>query len=890
MTKDDKFILMGIDDDRSKDIADVISNKTCKKIIDYLSEVREASEKDISDALSIPINTVEYNLNKLIKTGLVEKAKNFFWSRKGKKINMYKLAKKHIVISPKSSKNVDIRKLSTILSFILIAAIMIIGVIYLIPNLYNISKVNSIYRINDTDNLKKFSSIEELKDFLNSRISDSNNYYSRYGGGVNSPESSIFGAVQKSSRDSSSSYSHTNIQVEGVDEPDIVKTDGKYIYTLSDDKVIIVDSYPPDNMKKVSEINIKGVFNIFVNDNKLIIFSQSYSTEVIPYFKYDTIRCFGRCSWEYARLFNNVLVYDIKDKSNPVLERNISIEGSYVDARMIGDYVYLVSQKNIIDEPFLPKFSVNGLIKEIPLSKLYYSDYYDNDYVFTSIFSININNDEIDSKTYLTGSTNEIFVSNDNIYLTYPKSFSWREYVEKRINEVYLKILPDDEKEQIKVIMNSSESLYEKNRKINLIVSTYSMNLRGAEKEAFDKLLMDELSNFSLKMRKEMSKSIIHKINFKGINLNYIAAGEVPGYILNQFSMDEYKGNFRVATTVGEFWNENSVNNLYILDEDLKIIGNVEDLAEGEKIYSVRFLGDRAYIVTFKNVDPLFVIDVSNPKSPKVLGYLKIPGYSNYLHPYDENHLIGIGKDAVEDNSGGIGMRKNFAWYKGLKISLFDISDVKNPIEESKYIIGDRGTDSPVLYDHKAFLFDKKKNLLVIPVSVAEINRSKYKECVSDELRYPDSYNYCLTESTYGELVWQGVYVFNIDSNSINLKGKISHIDVYEGEKYGPAKNEPIGAKRKDENGNVWTKFNIIENYGYIYGQWKTDSNEYKDVIYSDYEIDNFPGGINYNPYLNYKKEIKRSIFMDDYLYTISLSRIKANSLLDLSDIKNIDL
>ena len=154
---------------------------------------------------------------------------------------------------------------------------------------------------------------------------------------------------------------------------------------------------------------------------------------------------------------------------------------------------------------------------------------------------------------------------------------------------------------------------------------------------------------------------------------------------------------------------------------------------------------------------PLFVIDLRDPYSPKVLGELKVTGYSGYLHPYDENHIIGIGKEAAEAVEG------DFAWYQGVKIALFDVSDVENPKEVAKYEIGDRGTDSEILRDHKALLFDKSKGLLVLPILLAEIDQSKYP--------YPDP-------SAYGEYVWQGAYVFDISlEEGFQLKGRISHYE-----------------------------------------------------------------------------------------------------------------
>jgi uncharacterized secreted protein with C-terminal beta-propeller domain len=163
-------------------------------------------------------------------------------------------------------------------------------------------------------------------------------------------------------------------------------------------------------------------------------------------------------------------------------------------------------------------------------------------------------------------------------------------------------------------------------------------------------------------------------------------------------------------------------------------------------------------MVTFKKVDPFFIIDVRDPANPKMLGWLKIPGYSDYLHPLDENHVIGIGKEAVAAEEG------DFAWYQGVKISLFDVTDVSKPHETSKYVIGDRGSDTPVLRDHKALLFDKARNLMVIPALVAEIDRSQY----------PGE----IPANAYGQPVWQGAYVFNVTvGEGIVLKGRITHFD-----------------------------------------------------------------------------------------------------------------
>ena len=897
--KDDKFIMMGLDDERSKDIAEVLGNKTCKKIIEHLAETKEASEKDISDALGIPINTVEYNLNKLIKTGLVEKAKNFFWSVKGKKIDMYRLAKKHIVISPKP-KRVDMKELRTILPLVLIAAAIIAIVALLI---FPFNEIKNSYDSNETQ-LKQFSSYTELKEFLNSTSSSAaSRQNGLYAESLDVTTSGVTKASAAPSAagagDSASSYSRTNIQVEGVDEADIVKNDGKYIYTLSGNKAVIVLAYPAEQMKKLSEIKINNAQNMFINGDRLIVFANDYS-----YIAYSETRCLGiRCRGSSAQKAS-VYIYDIKDREKPVLERNLSFEGNYVDARMIGEYVYLISSKYAYNENFaksqnsqesplkihsnndkkmnyskssndypVPMYEVNGIAKEVSIADVYYSPYVDNNYVFTSINAINLDNDELKSKVYLTGSTGEVYVSENNIYLTYQKSVNWEDYNDRRIKEVYLAIAPEELKEKIQEVIDSNAG-YEKQNKINNLIYSYSMSLSGKDKEEFDSKLQKSLDDFEKKIEKERDKTIVHKINIDKDKIEYKSGGEVPGHVLNQFSMDEYKGNLRVATTTGEVWSGSSLNHVYVLDKELKIIGKLEDLAHGEKIYSARFIGKRAYVVTFKKVDPLFVIDLSDAEAPKVLGYLKIPGYSDYLHPYDEAHIIGIGKEAADASSEEANSRNlDFAWYQGVKISLFDVSDVENPKEKGKLVIGDRGTDSPALTEHKALLFDKEKGILVLPIRLAEIDRSKY----SGEI----------PANAYGEVVWQGIYVLNLDLNGITERGRISHVENYSLMKYGAAKDEDVGAVRKDKYENAWEKISL-GNYGY--GEWKTNATGYSGAIYNDYNIDSFPGGINYMPYYDYSTEIQRSLYMENVLYSVSPSKIKANDINTIEELNRVEL
>jgi uncharacterized secreted protein with C-terminal beta-propeller domain len=280
----------------------------------------------------------------------------------------------------------------------------------------------------------------------------------------------------------------------------------------------------------------------------------------------------------------------------------------------------------------------------------------------------------------------------------------------------------------------------------------------------------------------------LYRIAFNGANLSFKAQGTVPGYVLNQYSMDEYNNYFRIATTVTtglwDRWDERiEYNNLYVLNMNLDTVGKIENLANGERIFSARFASDKAYLVTFEQVDPFFVLDLKNPTAPKVAGELKIPGFSNYLHPYNENYIIGLGQ---EDDA--------------VKLSLFDVTDMNNPVEVAKYLIAenDAWVYSAAQHDPKAFLFDQQKQLLVIPIS---IQHPGYFEIIDDPDQIPipapttRSEPNVDDESSAEDIAdpifpiyisapgvwhngdfWSGVYIFNVSpENGFTLQNALSH-------------------------------------------------------------------------------------------------------------------
>lgn len=414
----------------------------------------------------------------------------------------------------------------------------------------------------DDAGLKRFSSLEELEAFLKAntgllvRWSD-----------IGLARALTATAKAEATSPTPPTYSTTNVQVEGVDEADIVKTDGTYIYLASDDRVIIVKAYPPEEAEILSEIRVNGsVIGLFINDDRMAVF-------VRPVLRRIDRREFIPPKPVTAETV--VEVYDLSNRTGPRFVRSVHVEGWYLSSRMIGDYVYLVVNSPAVKpgeelKVVLPSLSVNrgGFTvwrREVKAYEVYYADVPSYYGFFTTIVALNLKNDleEPVYKTILTGPATCMYVSQRNIYLAI---------------RVYPTIKP----------------------------------------EASDR---------------HLETTAIYKIRINGREIECDASGEVPGFVLNQFSMDEYGGFFRIATTTGRLARlareATSVNHVYVLNMSLSIVGRLENLAPGERIYSARFMGDRCYLVTFRKVDPLFVVDLSDPREPKVLGKLKIPGYSD---------------------------------------------------------------------------------------------------------------------------------------------------------------------------------------------------------------------------------------------------------------------
>ncbi len=494
-------------------------------------------------------------------------------------------------------------------------------------------------------------------------------------------------------------FSKTNVQVEGVDELDHVKTDGEYIYVARENTVYIVRAYPPDDASLVSKIQVNGmVRGLFIENEKLIV--VYFERQAPPTITYTIVKenAIENSLYKFAPKVV-IEIYDVSTPESPVKIGEYSAYGSFVASRLSDNIVYVILQyPAILYKDFVPLPIVNNEV--VPPSKIGYfcRDY---SYVFTIILAIDVENARSNEEVFLTGSSARIYMSKRNLYILSTKYPDYREIHVKALN-IILEDAPENVKEAIDKIMELNIDEHLKYKLITEVVSEYFNKLSSTKRKELMENVFNELKEFM------KEKTIIYRFSINGLEIKAEAKGEVPGKVLDQFSMDEFEEYFRVATTetiYEPYAPPKTVNNVYVLNMSLEIVGKLEGLALNERIYAARFSGTKCYLVTFRRVDPLFTIDLSNPREPKVLGFLKTPGFSEYLHPYGNNYLIGIGRAADE-----------YGRIKGLKIALFDISDPEDPKEVSNITLEDLGLWSPILSDHKAFMINENKSYFAVPV------------------------------------------------------------------------------------------------------------------------------------------------------------------------------
>ena len=501
-------------------------------------------------------------------------------------------------------KKASKKKLSNVKkAFLIAASVAAVLVMYLgISNYIRVQRLSTEYFTEVKDGFSVLKSYDKLSGYLVATKEEETRYkmsdfWEDFKNGelfAKKKSSSIKNSETVTLAPPSDSYSKTNVRTEGVDEPDIIKTNGKYIYSLNYNYLYI---FRPDgkNTELIEKVELSSYWDVGVGDEMLL-----YE---------DLIIIIG------AR--NNktmLLVLNFEDETIKEMEK-FTVDGKYSEARMSGEYVYLCTKYSFSDydvESVTPKINEDSLDP----SKVYIVDSKSyKEYCIISSFSLGKECELVDYAAVINDGSLTSYVSTENYYMM-------------------------------------SEGI--------------------------------ELDTYKY-------ETDIIKFSYDEGIVEPIAKTTVEGYLADIFCIDEYDGYLRAVFTHRDY---NYTNSLYVMDENLDICGKIENIAPGERVYSARFQGDVAYFVTFKEVDPLFSVDLSNPKNPKIIGALKIPGFSEYMHIWDENHLFGFGCDDIS-----------------LKLSMFDIKDPRNVFEADKLVI--KGLDySDALYEHRALFIEPEKNII----------------------------------------------------------------------------------------------------------------------------------------------------------------------------------
>lgn len=505
--------------------------------------------------------------------------------------------------------------------------------------------------------------------------------------------------------------SETNVQVRGIDEPDILKTNGKQIFLskegwyrswpqprqipvldnqaireiapappleeYSQPKTEILTAFPPAQLAELAEIDLTG--QLLLDGNTLVVIGSQH----------------GQAS---------VTGFDVSQPAQPVKIWKVSFDDNsqLVTARLKDGQMYFVTQSyNVQGCPVTPLYKTDGERMTIPCTEIYYptQPVTDANSIFTAVL-LDPQTGEVKQSSSIVGSSGSsaVYMSADSLYIAYRGQADMVKFMYGFLSSDGEGIFPADTVVRLEKLQAYDIGNQAKMVELQAIIEGYMRTLSNDERLKLENELQNRIQSYLEKHARQLEETLI--VKFDADSLAAEATGQVPGYLLNQFSLDEYKGNLRVATTFGQAWTQfgrpESASDVYVLDSALRQKGAVLDLGKTERIYSVRFLNDRGYVVTFRQVDPFYILDLSDSSNPQMTGELKIPGYSSYLHPIGKERVLGVG---MEDGK--------------VKVSLFDVSNARDPRELAKYMLDEYSSE--LLNNHRAFLIDEKYRVFFMP-------------------------------------------------------------------------------------------------------------------------------------------------------------------------------
>lgn len=538
-------------------------------------------------------------------------------------------------------------------------------------------------------------------------------------------------------------FSTTNSRTLGVDEPEKVKTNGKYLFTARiEDKAIYINR-ADDGLELLTKILLPSEYTsaeLFVDGNKMVVISGKYYWNAAAYSN----------AWIDRSNKAIVIVYDISDIKKPLIERYSQIDGYVSEARLTqGQLTIMTSTSfNFPIDRYIPQ--VKGETLDLDSKK-----------IAADFKSVNVLPKRIEFRTpRVSGDINKALTEARN----------HKRFVEKDAIGC----------QNVNYVLPNADTLDNFNFSPSFTTIT-KIDIRNSWKATTTSMMFGDVGKAYLSASGKLyitsnlytnggtspcppgmycimrwvepgTQTIIHQFDTNSARVKYLRTGLVPGSLISDYAIDENAaGEVRLVT---QKTNPTRESQLYILDSKLGKISELTGLGIGETFQSSRFIGNRLYLVTFQQIDPLFVIDLTDSAKPKVLGELKIPGYSTYLHPYDDNRLIGVGYDTTVNQWGG-------TQNAGIKIDLYNVSDVSKPTQEATLTLGGMGSYTEALTNPRLFVWQKSKNTLYMPM---QLNTSK-------DAKNP--YNY--------SDIFQGLVSIKIDASAVGSKVKeiarVSHID-----------------------------------------------------------------------------------------------------------------
>ncbi len=615
--------------------------------------------------------------------------------------------------------------------------------------------------VTESAKLHNFKDLDSLKAYIRDTIRTNQRPYYGYfdiaitatmvSGGANADTAEDImdsPAAQKDSTNSAQNASDTNLQESGVDEADIIKHNGTHIFYLSVDpknypqmfiNVTSFENIANNDLSPITSFKIAGyATDMYINGDRLVVLSKYDSQNYKPIDIGKEIQSKNRdLAVDTPSMI--VEIFDISNITNIDRVAKFQIEGAINSSRVVGNDLYLITTFN----PYI-RFEYPKIYVDTPECREYfYDDVYDHEVPNESGGDLSLptqSKETLDKNLKATA----VAIPYDEEYSKYARCYELMtdengkfykyDYDNPTIAEE--KILPFYQKnDEQKKLLITPETFFAADKKdqestittvskidisqVKLQESTsvlgYSDTIYASPTALY---LVSTKFPIYFDFNRYKERSTIYKFNL-GDNLAYNASGFINGRILNQFSLSEYNDFLRIATTTGNSWQNDTVNTLYTLktiDDSLLVEGVLSGLGkEGETIRSVRFLGDKGYVVTFRQTDPFYTIDLSDPMQPKKVGELKIDGFSSYLHPIDDTHILGFGRDATPQGQT-----------LGLKMELFNIEDFADPKSVDSYTFPANYTRSEVEYNHKALAFRESDKLLAFAYQTYNQTQNSY--------------------------------------------------------------------------------------------------------------------------------------------------------------------